>query len=40
MYNAAPLYLKLGLYRNKEVTATGTVYFDDLRRGGTQTELQ
>ena len=29
MYNQAPHYLKLGIYRNPNFTSTNSVYFDD-----------
>ena len=33
MYNAAPVYLKLGMYRNKEASVDNYILFDDFRRG-------
>lgn len=33
MFNRAPAYLKLGLYRNPELTDTNTLYLDELERG-------
>ncbi len=33
MWNAYPHYLKVGLYRNKEIATTNSVYFDEIRIG-------
>lgn len=39
MYNRAPAYLKLGLYRNREITTTNSVYIDGLSRAAAETGL-
>lgn len=33
MWNGAPHYLKIGLYRSGEITPTNSVYFDEVRIG-------
>lgn len=39
MWNAAPHYLKIGLYRNHEITTTNSVYFDEVRMGNSLEEV-
>ena len=40
MWNAASHYLKIGLYRNSEITATNSVYFDEVRIGPTRASVE
>ena len=40
MWNAASPFLKVGLYRNKEITTTNSVYFDEVRAGATRAQVE
>lgn len=40
MYNRAPAYLKLGLYRNPELLDINTVYLDEFERAGERDALR
>lgn len=39
MWNAYPHFLKVGLYRTSEITTTNSVYFDEVRVGGSYAEV-
>lgn len=39
MWNAYPHFLKVGLYRNSEITTTNSVYFDEVRVGNSYPEV-
>lgn len=39
MWNQAPHYLKIGLYRNSEITTENSVYFDEVRIGSCREEV-
>ena len=39
MWNGASHYLKIGLYRDSEITATNSVYFDEVRIGPNRASL-
>ncbi len=39
MYNRAPAYLKLGIYRNPEIRTTNSIHLDEWRRAGSREEL-
>lgn len=39
MYNSAPAYLKLGIYRDPDVDTTNSIYYDDFRSGGSEAAL-
>lgn len=39
MWNAASHYLKIGLYRNSEISTTNSVYFDEVRIGSSRQKV-
>lgn len=39
MFNKAPAYLKLGIYRNPEIGSINEIYLDAFSRGGKESEL-
>lgn len=39
MWNDYPHFLKIGLYRNKQITTTNSIYFDEVRIGNTHQEV-
>ncbi len=39
MYNAAPHYLKIGLYRNSQITTENSVFFDEVRIGSSRAQV-
>ena len=40
LWNAAAPYLKIGLYRNAQITTTNSVYFDEVRAGATRAQVE